>query len=96
MRDLESPTFARWEKSCTESMSLLPASRPPLIPNVRIAPCPLVNRFEQAHRIRDFQDLDSLPNRQEGDPVRIVLFSRHFHYAAQDEDVMFLSPAEVK
>ncbi len=36
--DLASPMFAMWLKSPSESMNFRPASRPPLIPKVRIAP----------------------------------------------------------
>ncbi len=40
IRLLESPMFARCENSFTESISLTPASRPPLMPKPMIAPCP--------------------------------------------------------
>ena len=36
--DFASPMLARWQKSSSESMKRWPASAPPLIPKVRIAP----------------------------------------------------------
>src|SRR5688572_26444136 len=39
--DFASPTLARWLKSCTDSINFCPASRPPLIPNVKMEPAPL-------------------------------------------------------
>src|SRR5581483_7165754 len=40
-----SPTLARCEKNCNDSMNLMPASTPPLMPKVRIDPQPLGRYF---------------------------------------------------
>src|SRR5579872_5728133 len=45
IRLLASPRLARCEKILTESMSFCPAFGPPLMPNVRIDPCPLGRYF---------------------------------------------------
>src|ERR1017187_5397978 len=57
MRLLASPRLARCEKSCTESISLRPASSPPLMPKVTIEPQPCGRYF----RARPRYGLDSRP-----------------------------------
>ena len=44
-KDFASATLAKWEKIFKDSMNILPASTPPLIPNVNIDPAPLGQYF---------------------------------------------------